>query len=162
MVKSGQIINTRGLRGECRIYPSTDEPELRFKKGVKFKTDKGEELTVRQATPYKNTWYIFFEEIDSIEKAEKLKGQNLWIEESDLPETDENEYYYHELMNCTVFNQHGENLGTVSDILETGAHLNLRVSKEDTSFLLPFVDAFVKDVDRNKKEIVIEEMEGLR
>jgi 16S rRNA processing protein RimM len=61
-------------------------------------------------------------------------------------------------------NEEGKDLGTVSDILETGANLVLRVKEEgaEKTWLLPFVDAFVIDVDRKDKKIIIREMEGLR
>ena len=67
----------------------------------------------------------------------------------------------YQLLHCNVYNQKDEHLGKVTDILETGAHLNLRVHKDDKSFLLPFVDAFVKEVDPEEKIIRIEDMEGL-
>ena len=100
--------------------------------------------------------------MDCIEKAEKLKNEDLWIHKKDLPELDEDTFYYHELMNCMVFNQKNEELGTVVDILETGANLVLRVKKENHSFLVPFVSAFIENVDIENKKIQIIEMEGLR
>ena len=163
MVKVGQIINTRGLKGECKVYVTTDEPESRFKKGNQLMLDGGRDLTITRATPYKDMYYLQFAEIGTIEEAEKLRGSNLWINESDLPELEEDEFYYHQLLGCTVVNEEEEVLGEVSDILETGAHLNLRVKAEDgTNFLLPFVGAFVLDVDVDNKKMVIRDMEGLR
>jgi len=61
-----------------------------------------------------------------------------------------------------VFNEKKEALGIVSDLLETGANLVLRVKTNDGSFLVPFVDAFVEDVNVEDKTICIKEMEGLR
>lgn len=100
--------------------------------------------------------------MDSIEKAEQLKTKNLFIAQEDLPELEEGQYYYHELMHCTVFNEEKENLGEVVDILETGANLVLRVKSKENSFLLPFVPAFIVDVNKEAHEITIREMEGLR
>lgn len=152
MIKVGKIINTHALKGECKIYLVTDEAFERFEKGKKLYLKDGSSLTVKQFRIQKGFGYCFFEGIDSIEKAEKLKNEDLWIHKKDLPELDEDTFYYHELMNCMVFNQKNEELGTVVDILETGANLVLRVKKENHSFLVPFVSAFIENVDiENKK-----------
>ena len=100
--------------------------------------------------------------MDSIEKAELLKTKNLFIAQEDLPELEDGQYYYHELMHCTVYNEEKEKLGEVVDILETGANLVLRVKSKGNSFLLPFVPAFIVDVNKEAHEITIREMEGLR
>lgn len=162
MIKVGKIINTHALKGECKIYLVTDEAFERFEKGKKLYLKDGSSLTVKQFRIQKGFGYCFFEGIDSIEKAEKLKNEDLWIHKKDLPELDEDTFYYHELMNCMVLNQKNEELGTVVDILETGANLVLRVKKENHSFLVPFVSAFIENVDIENKKIQIIEMEGLR
>ena len=84
------------------------------------------------------------------------------IDEDELPQLEDGEYYYHQLNACTVYNQNEEELGTVTDILETGANLVLRVKSKKEEFLLPFVQAFIKEVNVEEKKIYIEEMEGLR
>ena len=60
------------------------------------------------------------------------------------------------------YNEEKEKLGEVVDILETGANLVLRVKSRGNSFLLPFVPAFIVDVNKEAHEITIREMEGLR
>ncbi|MDE5757162.1 MAG: ribosome maturation factor RimM, partial [Allobaculum sp.] len=69
---------------------------------------------------------------------------------------------YHELMGCHVYNEQGEDTGEVVAILETGANLVLRVQDKEKQYLLPFVEAFVLDVDVVNKTITIKEQEGLR
>ncbi len=162
MIKVGTIINTRGLKGECKIYLVTDDVEHRFAKGRKLFLEDGSSLSVCSFQVQKGFGYAKFEEITSIEQAERLKNQSLWIPKENLPQLDQDEFYYHELMDCKVYNQNQEYLGNVVDILETGANIVLRVQNENTSFLLPFVKAFVPEVDRINKTIIIEEMDGLR
>lgn len=163
MIKVGTIINTHALKGECKIYLVTDDPQHRFQKGRTLYFKDGTPIVVNKFRMQKGLGYCFFEGIDSIEKAEQLKTKELFIKKEDLPELEEDgSFYYHELMDCTVFNENEEELGTVTDILETGANLVLRVSKGKSSFLLPFVDAFIQVVDVENKEIEIKEMEGLR
>ena len=162
MIKVAQIINTHGLKGECKLYLVTDDPQHRFEKGRVLHLEDGRTLTVVRYREQKDFGYCYFEGIDSIEKAEQLKTKNLFIAQDDLPELEEGQYYYHELMNCTVYNEEKENLGEFVDILETGANLVLRVKSKNTSFLLPFVPAFIVDVNKDTHEIIIREMDGLR
>ncbi len=134
MIKVAQIINTHGLKGECKLYLVTDDPQHRFEKGRVLHLEDGRTLTVVRYREQKDFGYCYFEGIDSIEKAEQLKTKNLFIAQDDLPELEEGQYYYHELMNCTVYNEEKENLGEVVDILETGANLVLRVKSKKQVF----------------------------
>ena len=162
MINVAKIINTRGLKGECKVYLYTDDPAHRFEKGRVLYLDEKEPVTVESFSMSKGLGYVKFKGINTVEQAEALRGKVLCIPKDQLPEKDEDEFYYHELMNCKVINQHGEDTGTVSDILETGANLVLRVSKDGSSYLFPFVNAFVKEINLDDKVIHIEEMEGLR
>ena len=162
MVKVAQIINTHGLKGECKLYLLTDDAKHRFKKNQQLQFEDGTSVKVLKYREQKGFGYVYLENIDTIEKAEELKWKYLMIDEKDLPELDNGEYYYHQLNGSVVINQNEEELGTVTDILETGANLVLRVQSGKEEFLLPFVAAFIKDVDVENKKIYIEEMEGLR
>lgn len=162
MIKVADIINTRGLKGEIKLNIVTDDLEDRFKKGRTLYIDKEIPVTVKSFNVYKGFGYCTFKEIKDINEAEKWKTHSLWIKKSDLPKLDDGTFYYHELMGCTCLNEKNENCGVVSDILETGAHIVLRVSKDDTSFLMPFVPAFIQSVNPDEKIIIFTEMEGLR
>lgn len=162
MIRIAKIINTHALKGECKLYLYTDSPLERFVPGTVFETDKGQKLKLTKFRLQKGFGYAQFEGISTIEQAEALKNHLLELDESELPAPEEGEYYYHQLAGCTVKNEQGENLGTVKDILETGAHLVLRVQDDTSSFLLPFVDAFILHVDIPSKTITIREMAGLR
>lgn len=162
MIRIAKIINTHALKGETKLWLYTDSPDERFKKGAVFTLDDGTRLVLERFRMQKGFGYAFFEGVDSIEKAEKLKNHVLEMSESELPAAEEGEYYYHQLAGCAVDNEKGEPLGTVSDILETGANLVLRVKNGRESFLMPFVDAFIESVDVDGRKIVIREMDGLR
>ena len=162
MIKVGEIINTRGLKGEVKLNILTDDFEHRFSKGRVLYIDRKIPVTVKSFGMHKGFGYCLFKEISDINDAEKWKTHSLWIKKEDLPKLEEGTYYYHELMGCTCFNENHEECGTVTDILETGAHIVLRVTQDDASFLLPFVPAFIQSVDIDQKIIVFKEMEGLR
>ena len=162
MIKVGKIINTRGLKGECKLFLVTDDPDHRFKKGQKLYVDSKIEVKVLSFSMHKGFGYVKFEEIDTIEKAEAFKGYDLMIKKEDLPALENGQHYYFELMDCAVFNEKKEELGVVSDIIETGVHPVLRISKGNQSFLCPYNSVFVESVNVETKEMIIKEMEGLR
>lgn len=162
MIRIAKIINTRGLKGECKLMLFTDQDALRFSKGNTLYLEDGRKLTVEKYSVYKGFGYAYFKEVTSIEQAEELKNQTLYLPEDELSELEEDEYYYHQLNGCIVYTEQGEDTGKVVDILETGANLVLRVRNEQGQYLLPFVSAFVKEVDPDEKKIIIEDMDGLR
>lgn len=162
MIKVATIINTHGLKGECKLYLHTDDVDDRFRKGRVLSLDDGNQMTVQSFRMQKGLGYAKFEGITTIEQAEALKQKSLWIAEEDLPALEEGHYYYYELMHCQVFNTEGEALGTVMDIYETGVHLVLRIGDDAKNFLCPFVPVFIQSVDVQEKTIILKEMEGLR
>lgn len=162
MIRVAKIINTHGLKGECKLYLFTDDAKHRFEKGRVLQLKDHRYLTVERYREQKGFGYCYFKEIHSIDEAEKYKNLELFIEKNELPPLKKGQYYYHELMNCTVLNENKDELGVVTDILETGANLVLRVSDKKSNFLLPFVDAFILNVDVDQKQIFIHEMDGLR
>ena len=98
MIKVAQIINTHGLKGECKLYLVTDDPQHRFEKGRVLHLEDGRTLTVVRYREQKGFGYCYFEGVDSIEKAEQLKTKNLFIAQEDLPELEEGQYYYHDAL----------------------------------------------------------------
>lgn len=162
MIKVGTIINTHGLKGECKIYLTTDDVKDRFRQGRILYLKDGKALTVTGFRMQKGFGYAKFEEIKDIDEAQKYKTFDLFIRKEDLPSLEQGVYYYHELMNCQVVDENGNSAGCVVDILETGTHIVLRVQDEETSFLLPFVPAFISKVDKENRIIYFKDMEGLR
>lgn len=162
MIRIATIINTHALKGECKLYLHTDDPAARFAPGTVFTLDDGQKLRLAKFRMQKGFGYACFDGIDTVEKAQALKNRVLELSEEELGDPGEGEYYYHQLAHSTVFNTEGEELGQVTDLLETGAQLVLRVTKGKSRFLVPFVDAFIEEVDVPGKRIVIREMDGLR
>ncbi|OLU36237.1 ribosome maturation factor RimM [Ileibacterium valens] len=165
MIKVAKIINTRGLKGECKLYLYTDQARDRFSQGVVLyeNGDRNQPIHPISYSEYKGFGYAKFKEIADIDQAKQHQGMDLYLSKEDLPESDEDEFYYSDLNGLHAIDQNGEDLGKVSDILETGAtHPILRISKGSQSFMVPFAEAFVEEVDLEAGQIVIHMMEGLR
>lgn len=162
MLKVATIINTHGLKGECKLYLITDDVEDRFRIGRELYLADGTKMVVQSFRMQKGFGYAKFEGITTIEQAQTLKTQHLFIPISELPPLEDGHYYFYQLMDCEVFNTEGEALGKVLEILETGANIVLRIGTKDKNFLCPYVPQFVQNVDADKKTIIIQEMAGMR
>ncbi|KIL36565.1 16S rRNA processing protein RimM [Gordoniibacillus kamchatkensis] len=162
----GKIVNTHGIRGELKIVPQTDFPELRFEKGSELviETPDGRRIPVQVESSriHKNMVLVKFKQFNDINECEKYKGSMLKVEEKYLAELDEDEYYYHEIIGCAVVTEDGQQLGTITEILSPGANdvwvVKPAIGKE---LLLPVIDNVVLDVDVAEKRVLVRLMEGL-
>ena len=160
-VRVGQIVNTHGIKGEVKVKSFTDFEDIRFKKGNHVYLND-EVLEIQSFRIHKGFILLTFKGYTSINDVEKWKGKDLYVSIEDLHELEENENYYYELMNCKVYDNNQKCLGYVSELIETNAHLILRVSNENKKdILIPFVDSFIIDVIVDKKEIIVELLEGM-
>lgn len=162
----GKIIATHGLKGEVKVALITDFAEDRFapKSRLYLSDDHEHELIVKSSRPFKNYWLVNFENIDDIDKAEKLVGKTLVISKEDQPDLKEGSYYYYQILNSDVFdNQTKEKLGTVVDIEAPGANDIWEIKPVfGKNFWIPNIKSVVKKVDPDNHAIYVELIEGLR
>jgi 16S rRNA processing protein RimM len=162
----GKIVNTHGIKGEVRIISRTDFPEERYKIGNTlhiFIADKEPiEVTVQSHRTHKNFDLVTFEGYANVNDVEKFKDSLVKVNESQLGELEEGEYYFHEIIGCTVVTEEGEELGAIKEILTPGAN-DVWVVKgaKGKEILIPFIDDIVKEIDIEEKRITIHLMEGL-
>lgn len=162
----GKIVNTHGLRGEVRVLSQTDFPEKRFQKGSELAVFKqgdkeGTLVTVAAHRTHKTFDLLTFEGRPSIEDVEPFKGSVLKVHESHLGELDEGEFYFYEIVGCEVKTVSGETIGKVTEVLTPGANDVWVVKGDNKEFYIPYINDVVKSIDKDKKLIVIEPMEGL-
>ena len=156
----GVITSTHGIKGEVKVFPTTDNVK-RFKKNMEIILDTGKEdilLTVESVKFFKQFVILKFKGIDNINDVEKYKGYDLLIE---VDGSDDEDYYYYELEGCNVY-YNDELVGVVSEILETEAHEILRIKRKGLDdVLIPYVERFIVDVDVDEKRIDIDVIEGM-
>ena len=165
-LKVGKIVNTHSLKGEVKVISSTDFEEERFKKGSKLLITRGNQLIreviVESYRNHKNFLLVKFEGIDSVEEAEKLKNLQIKIDSDEVGELEENEFYFHEIIGCQVFDENDRNLGEIIDILTPGANdVWVIKGEEGKEILIPYIEDVVKQIDIINKKVNIEVMEGL-
>ncbi|MDQ0230557.1 ribosome maturation factor RimM [Metabacillus malikii] len=163
----GKIVNTHGIRGEVRVISKTDFADERYEPGnilYIFKDDDNQpiEVKVESHRVHKNFDLLTFEGLNSIQDVEQFKGSLLKVSEEQLSELDDGEYYFHEIIGCKMITDQGEEIGTIREILSTGANdvwvVKRRVGKD---LLVPYIDEIVKEISIENKQVIISPMEGL-
>ncbi|GMB08483.1 ribosome maturation factor RimM [Thermolongibacillus altinsuensis] len=163
----GKIVNTHGIRGEVRVISRTDFANERYKVGNTLyifmeNADAPIEVKVARHRVHKSFDLLTFEGYDNINLVEKFKGAMIKIPETQLQPLNEGEYYFHEIIGCTVITEEGEIIGQVKEILTPGANDVWVVKRKNgKDVLIPYIDDIVKAVDVAEKKITIHPMEGL-
>ena len=160
----GAIASVHGIKGEVKVFPTTDEP-TKFKKlkSVILKNEKEErDIALQSVRFFKNMVIVKFQGIESPEDAQKYRGATLWIAREQAVPLRENEYYRADLIGLTVVTEDGEELGILTDVLETGANDVYEVTLSDKkTALFPAIRECIKEVDVEKGYIKVHVMEGL-
>ena len=164
LLKVGVITTTHGVRGEVKVYPTTDEPE-RFLDLDYVLFDTGRELRrldIKNVRFFKNLAILKFDGIDNINDIEKYKGRDLWIPREEAQELDEDEYYIADLLGMKVLLEDGSEFGTLRDVMETGANdVYIVDSVKHGEVLLPAIKECILDVDIEANTMTVHLMKGL-
>ncbi|MCR4781154.1 MAG: ribosome maturation factor RimM [Lachnospiraceae bacterium] len=165
-LRVGIIGKAQGIRGEVRVHPTMDTLEdfLEIDKVILMKSRIKDlkELTVQKARIQKNFCIVKFKEIEDRNNAELLNGAELYINREDAPELEEGEYYYSDIIGCTVITDEGKTLGVLKDIYETGANdVYSVVNESKKEYLLPAIDDVILDVDVLNKVMKVHMLNGL-
>ena len=167
LLSVGQITSTHGLKGEVKVFPTTNDPAARFRelKEVILKTAREEiHVTIKSVRFNKNLALLKFEELDGIEAVEKYKGAYVCVPRDEAQMLGPDEYYEADLIGMEVISDEGERLGALSRVLHTGANDVYEVETDETqhkSFLIPAIKDCIKNVDVENGIMTIHLMEGL-
>lgn len=165
LVAIARTVRTRGLRGELVAEVLTDFPE-RFDglKDVIAVLPSGEQRNLKLS----NAWFqkdrivLGFEGVNSVEKAEELRDADICVAEADAVELDDGEFFDWELEGCKAINVDGTEIGTVRELMRTGAAEILVVENDEKrEILIPFAESICIEVDVENKRIVVDPPEGL-
>jgi 16S rRNA processing protein RimM len=152
----GHILAPWGIHGEVKVEVVTDFPE-RFAPG-KLVYLNGYPLEIEKCRPHKQHLLVKLATIDSVEAAEKLRGQDLTIPRSELNPLPEGQYYAFQLIGLNVVTTKGKRLGQITDIMFTAGNDVYIVEGE---ILIPAIEDVVKSIDLKKGRMLIEAIEGL-
>ena len=160
----GVITNSHGVRGEVKVYPTTEDIN-RFKKLKKIYLDNNgtyEELNITGVKFVKNMVVLKFAEYNNINEILGLKNMDLYVDREHAIPLKEGEFYIPDMIGADVVTDEDEHLGVLKDILKTGAN-NVYIVKSDAGkeILLPDIDECILNKDIDNKVIKVHIMKGL-
>ncbi len=160
----GVIANTHGIRGEVKVYPTTDNVE-RFKELKQVILDTGREkkdLEIQNVKFFKNMAILKFKGIDNINDIEKYKGKDLLVTRENAVELEEDEFYLADVLDAKVITDEGQDFGVISDVLETGANDVFVVeTKDGKEVLFPVTKECILDIDTEEMVVTVHVLPGL-
>ena len=160
----GVISSTHGVRGEVKVFPTTDDM-ARFKKLKQVILDTGREhklLEIESVKFFKQFAILKFKGIDNINDIEKYKGKSLLVDRKNAVKLQKDEYFIADMVGLEVFTEDGELFGTMKDVLETGANdVYIIDSPQHGEVLIPAIKQCILDVDIENNRMTIHLMEGL-
>lgn len=163
-LRVGVIANTHGVRGEVKVYPTTDDAG-RFKKLKNVTLDTGKEyleLEITSVRFFKNLVILKFKGYDNINDIEKYKGKDLLITRENAVPLAENEYFIYDIIGAAVVEEDGKEVGILKEVLTTGANdVYVVKGKDQKEILLPVIPDCVLTVDTDEKKVIVRILPGL-
>ena len=164
MLRVGVISSTHGVRGEVKVFPTTDDP-ARFEELETVLLDTGKEkleLEIAGVKFFKNMVILKFKGYDSINDVERYRGKDLWITREQAVPLGEDENFVADLIGLAVVTDGGETLGTMKDVMFTGANDVYVVERENgKELLLPAIKDCMLDVDVENGVMTVHVLDGL-
>ena len=164
MFRVGVISSVHGVRGEVKVFPTTDDP-ARFKELEEVTLDTGKgviTLKIQGVKFLEQIVILKFEGYDHIEDIEKYKGKDLWIRREQAVKLEEGEYFIADLIGLAVKAEDGQSLGRLKDVLKTGAN-DVYVVEMDSGkeLLIPVIPDCIIKVDLDSGEVIVHLLDGL-
>ena len=163
LLKVGVITTTHGIRGEVKVYPTTDADRFLDLEYVLLDTGREKrKLEIENVKYFKNLVILKFRGIDNINDIEMYKKRELWVPREEAQELEDDEYYIADLIGMDVVLEDGSKFGTLKDVMETGANDVYAVkTPEGKEILLPAIRDCILDVNVDEKRMTVHVMEGL-
>ena len=164
LLRVGVITSTHGVRGEVKVFPTTDDMN-RFKKLKTVILDTGKEhktLNIESVKFFKNMVILKFKGFDNINDVEMWRQKDLLISRDQAVKLSPDENFIVDLIGLTVMTDEGEKLGVMKDVLQTGANDVYIVKMADgKEVLLPAIKDCILNVDLEKGEMLVHVLDGL-
>lgn len=164
LLQVGVIASTHGVRGEVKVFPTTDDVN-RFKKLKEVQLDTGREkltLQIESVKFFKQFAILKFKGYDSMNDIEKYKGESLFVTRENAVKLKKDEYFIADLIGLQVENEDGSFKGVLKDVIETGANDVYTVSCEDgREVLIPAIKDCILSVDLENGRMKVHLLDGL-
>ena len=164
LLQIGVITQTHGVRGEVKVFPTTDDP-ARYKKLKKVILDTGKEqlpLEIQGGKLFKQFVILKFKGIDNRNDIEKYRRCPLLVEREDAVPLEEDEYFIADMIGMEVVTEDGQIFGTLKDVIETGANdVYVIDSAAHGEVLIPAIKECILSVDVKEQRMMVHLLAGL-
>jgi len=163
-VSIGYINGAHGIRGEVKVLPLTDNPHrlaLLDEISLVSPDNKRQNYQIESTRVHQRYILLKLKDVETRNDAEALKGYSIEIDQKSCLELPVDYYYHFELIGLRVESTQNEYIGTITSILEMPANDVYVVCNEEREYLIPAIKDVIKHVDKEKKTMVIEVLEGL-
>ncbi len=165
LIHFGKISKTHGLSGQVRIIPFSRRLENLLRLERVFIQKQGEEkpleFKIIGRKLEKGSVIAKLEGVKSVDDAQRIRGCSVMVEISDLAETEENEYYWFQLIGLRVYTTDRKYVGHVENLMDRISHSLLIVKKGKKEFLIPMINTVVKEINLKDSTLVISPPKGL-
>lgn len=163
LLQVGIISSTHGVRGEVKVFPTTDDVK-RFKKLKEVLLNTGKEhreMQIESVKFFKQFAIIKFKGYDNIDDIIKYKGMGLYVTRENAVRLGKDEYFIADLIGMQVENEDGSFHGVLKDVLETGANDVYIIQWQDREVMIPAIKECILSVDMEKNEMRVHLLDGL-
>ncbi len=164
LLQVGAITQTHGLRGEVKVFPTTDDVK-RFKKLKEVILDTGKEkmaLEIENVRFFKQFAILKFKGFDNINDIERYKGKSLYVTRENAVKLRKDEYFIADLMGVKIYDEQDAYMGVLKDVIVTSANDVYEIALEDgRTLLLPAIKQCVLDVDIEQRRMKVHVLDGL-
>jgi 16S rRNA processing protein RimM len=164
VISIGKITGFHGFKGALKLQPYVESMDF-FKPETQIcvRTINGEffYFTIDWIKPHKKGFLLLFKEACSFDECQRLVNAELIIERERMPEPEEGDYYWVDLIGLSVFTMEGVFLGILELIFPTGSNDIFVVKNEKTEKLIPALESVVKKIDLVGKTMYVQLPEGL-
>lgn len=164
ILQVGVITSPHGVRGEVKVFPTTDDAK-RFKRLKEVLLDTGKEklpLEIEGVKFFKKFVILKFKGIDNMDDVQKYRQMGLYVTRQNAVRLAKDEYFIADLMGLKVLDEDGTEIGILKEVIETGANDVYNITLHDgRTLLLPAIKQCVLQVDVEEGFIKIHILDGL-
>ena len=164
LLEVGQIVNTYGIKGFVKVVPYIDNKNQFQDFATLYIEDKKKftDLEIEEIKFAKELVLVKFKNIETIEEAEKIRNMYLYARREDI-KLEEGAHFIVDLIGIQIYNESGELLGILKEVLQPGANDVYVVENENREqILLPVIPEVVKNIDIQGKKIIVHLLDGLK
>jgi len=161
----GKILKARGIKGEVKFFPFSGQMDSIIDLSRVFIQKRGEEkakeFKIVRLRSHNKSHFIELNGIRTIEDANELRGSTILIEKSDLPQLNEDEFYWFQLIGIKVYTNDGEYVGQIENLMDRDPQSILIVKHNDKETLIPMIDSIIDEINLKEEKVIITPIEGL-